>query len=49
MKVSDGILDEIDVLDLFPNSRTLTSDKWLNDMGYCMVICEKNVKYVMNI
>ena len=43
MKVSDGILDTIERLELFPDSGSLTPDEWLNDMGYRMVICEKHV------
>ena len=43
LKVSDGILDTIARLELFPDSGSLTPDEWLNDMGYRMVICEKHV------
>lgn len=43
LKVSDGILDTIERLELFPDSGSLTPDEWLNDMGYRMVICEKHV------
>lgn len=43
LKVSDGILDTIERLELFPDSGSLTPDEWLYDMGYRMVICEKHV------
>ena len=43
LKVSDHILDAIERLERFPDSGSLTPDKWLNDMGYRMVICEKHV------
>ena len=43
LKVSDHILDAIERLEKFPDSGSLTPDKWLNDMGYRMVICEKHV------
>lgn len=43
LKVSDHILDTIDRLEQFPDAGSLTPDKWLNDMGYRMVICEKYV------
>ena len=43
LKVSDGILDTIERLELFPDSGSLTPDEWLNDMGYRMLICEKHV------
>lgn len=43
LKVSDSILDTIERLEQFPNSGSLTPDKWLNEMGYRMVICEKHV------
>ncbi len=43
LKVSDNILDAIERLERFPDSGSLTPDKWLNEMGYRMVICEKHV------
>lgn len=43
LKVSDSILDTIERLELFPDSGSLTPDKWLNELGYRMVICEKHV------
>ena len=41
--VSDHILDVIERLEDFPKSGSLTPDKWLNEQGYRMVICEKHV------
>lgn len=43
LKVSDSILNTIERLEQFPDSGSLTPDKWLNEMGYRMVICEKHV------
>ena len=43
IKVSDHILDTIERLTEFPDSGSKTPDKWLNDKGYCMVICKKHV------
>ena len=43
LKVSDSILNAIERLEQFPNSGSVTPDKWLNEMGYRMVICEKHV------
>ena len=43
LKVSDQILDAIERLEDFPESGSLTPDKWLNDRGYRMVICKKHV------
>lgn len=43
MKVSEGILDSISRLEQFPDSGSLTPDEWLNQQGYRMVICEKQV------
>lgn len=43
IKVSDHILDVIERLEDFPQSGSLTPDKWLNEQGYRMVICEKQV------
>lgn len=43
IKVSDHILDVIERLADFPDSGSLTPDKWLNDQGYRMVICKKHV------
>lgn len=43
IKVSDHILDVIERLEDFPDSGSLTPDKWLNAQGYRMVICKKHV------
>ena len=43
LKVSDNILNAVERLELFPESGSLTPDKWLNEMGYRMIICEKHV------
>ena len=38
MKVTDQILNSIERLEKFPDSGSLTPDKWLNEQGYRMVI-----------
>lgn len=43
LTVSNHILDSIERLETFPDSGSMTPDKWLNDLGYRMVICEKHV------
>ena len=43
IKVSDHILNSIERLERFPDSGSLTPDKWLNKEGYRMVICKKHV------
>ncbi len=43
LKVSDGILDAIEQLEVHPDSGSMTPDSWLDSMGYRMVICEKYV------
>ena len=43
LKVSDNILNAVERLELFPESGSLITDNWLNEMGYRMVICEKHV------
>lgn len=43
MKVTDNILHSIERLEFFPDSGSLTPDKWLNKKGYRMVICESYV------
>lgn len=43
LKVSDHILDAVERLEQFPESGSLTPDRWLNDQGYRMVICGKHV------
>lgn len=43
INVSDHILDVIERLEEFPDSGSLTPDKWLNERGYRIVICKKHV------
>lgn len=43
VSVTDHILDALERLETFPNSGSLTPDKWLNERGYRMVICKKQV------
>lgn len=43
LKVSEHILDAIERLEDFPDSGSLTPDKWLNEREYRMVICKKHV------
>ncbi len=43
LKVSDHILDTIERLEQFPDSGSITTDDWLNEQGYRMVICKKHV------
>ncbi len=43
LKVSNHILDAIERLEDFPDSGSLTPDKWLNEREYRLVICEKHV------
>ena len=43
IKVSDNILDVIELLEQFPYSGSLTPDEWLNEQGYRMVICQKHI------
>ena len=43
LKVSDHILDTISRLEDNPESGSLTPDDILNEKGYRMVICEKQV------
>ncbi len=43
LKVSDHILDTIERLEQFPDSGSATSDDWLNEQGYRMVICKKHI------
>ncbi len=43
IKVSDHILDAVERLEQFPDSGSLTPDAWLDQQGYRMVICKKNV------
>ena len=43
MYVTNNILDTIERLECFPESGSLTPDEWLNQQGYRMVICKKQV------
>lgn len=43
LMVSDHILNTIERLEQFPDSGSYTPDEWLNQQGYRMVICEKQV------
>ena len=43
LKVSDYILDTIERLEQFPDSGSITTDDWLSEQGYRMVICKKHV------
>ena len=43
MKVRDEILDSIERLESFPDSGSLTPDRWLNEQGYRMVISKRYV------
>ncbi len=43
MKVSDHILDTLERLEKNPESGSLTHDEWLNERGYRLIICEKQV------
>lgn len=43
IKVSDHILDILERLEQFPDSGSMTPDKWLNNQGYRMIICKKHV------
>lgn len=42
-KVVNHILNTIERLQMFSDSGSLTPDKWLNDRGYRMVICDKYI------
>lgn len=43
LKVTTHILDTIERLEKYPDSGSLTPDQWLNDRGYRMVICDKQI------
>lgn len=49
MKVTGKILDSIERLESFPDSGSLTPDKWLNKQGYRMVISERHVSIYRQI
>ncbi|XCP84435.1 type II toxin-antitoxin system RelE/ParE family toxin [Roseburia hominis] len=44
MKVTECILNSIERLEEFPDSGSLTPDKWLNKQGYRMVIWQRFVR-----
>lgn len=43
LKVTDNILDAISRLEQFPDSGSLMPDEYLNEEGYRMIVCEKQV------
>ena len=43
IKVTDQILNSIERLESYPDSGSLTPDRWLNKQGYRMVISERYV------
>ena len=49
MKVTDQILNSIERLELYPDSGSLTPDKWLNRKVYRMVISERYVSIYRQI
>lgn len=49
MKVTDQILNSIERLEKFPDSGSLTPDKWLNEQGYQMVIWQRFVSIYRQI
>lgn len=49
LKVSDAILDSLERLENYPDSGSLTPDKWLNQQGYRMVVCGKFVSIYRRI
>lgn len=49
MKVTDQILDSVERLERFPDSGSLTLDKWLNEQGYRMVIWQRFVSIYRQI
>lgn len=49
MKVTEHILNTIERLESYPDSGSLTPDKWLNKQGYRMVICERYVAVYRHI
>lgn len=49
MKVTDQILNSIERLEKFPDSGSLTPDKWLNEQGYRMVIWQRFVSIYRQI
>lgn len=49
MKVIDQILNSIERLEKFPDSGSLTPDKWLNEQGYRMGIWQRFVSIYRQI
>lgn len=49
MKVTDQILNSIERLEKFPDSGSLTPDKWLNEQGCRMVIWQRFVSIYRQI
>lgn len=49
IKVIDHILSSIERLESYPDSGSLTPDRWLNKQGYRMVICERYVSIYRHI
>lgn len=49
IKVTDSILNSLERLAFFPESGSLTPDKWLNHQGYRRVICERYVSIYRQI
>lgn len=49
IKVTDQILNSIERLESFPDSGSLTPDKWLNEQGYRMVIWQRFVSIYRQI
>ncbi len=49
MKVTGHILNSIERLESYPESGSLTLDRWLNKKGYRMVICERYVSIYRHI
>ena len=49
IKVTDHILNSIERLEKYPDSGSLTPDKWLDKQGYRMVICERYVSIYRHI
>lgn len=43
IRVSSHILNCLERLEDYPNSGSMTPDKWLNEQGYKMLICKKHV------
>ena len=49
IKVTGQILNSIERLEKFPDSGSLTPDKWLNEQGYRMVIWQRFVSIYRQI